>query len=146
MARDPTAKLLSQFFYARSTLGGAYGDWHRCVTFGEYVESRRARHNHQYGQMVTGNRKGACGNDAEKPLARPQHRATIAMLCAGVLVVVLGIMTLALAQHRRALGDRGTDEAESSSALGGAARRLLAQSSFQSFRCERQAPQHNRRR
>ena len=83
MARDPTAKLLSQFFYARSTLGGAYGDWHRCVTFGEYVESRRARHNHQYGQMVTGNRKGACGNDAEKPLARPQHRATIAMLCAG---------------------------------------------------------------
>ena len=83
MARDPTAKLLSQFFYARSTLGGAYGDWHRCVTFGEYVESRRARHNHQYGQMVTGNRKGACGNDAEKPLARPQHRATVKMLCAG---------------------------------------------------------------
>ena len=48
---------------------------------------------------------------------------SLAMLCAGVLVVVLGIMTLALAQHRRALGDRGTDEAESSSALGGAARR-----------------------
>ena len=39
MAREPTSKLLSQFFYVRSTLGGDFGTWHRCVTF----EERRGR-------------------------------------------------------------------------------------------------------
>ena len=42
MAREPTSKLMSQFFYVRASLGGDFGTWHRCVTFHEYVESKRA--------------------------------------------------------------------------------------------------------
>ena len=47
---------------------------------------------------------------------------SLAMLCTGVLVVVLGIVTLSLAQHRRALRDRGADEVEPSAALEAASR------------------------
>ena len=47
---------------------------------------------------------------------------SLAMLCTGVLVVVLGIVTLSLAQHRRALRDRGTDEVEPSAPLEAASR------------------------
>lgn len=65
--RKPAAKLLSQFYYARSELRGTFGRWHRCVDFLDYTHSRRARHNHQFAQLMTGQR--GCGVD----LPRPRH-------------------------------------------------------------------------
>ena len=90
MARDPTSKLLSQFFYVRSTLGGDFGTWHRCVSFDEYVRSKRARHNHQFSQLIAGSPKGACGGGAPGAnatlFARPRHEAghvSVETLCPG---------------------------------------------------------------
>ena len=70
-ARDPISKLLSQFYYARSELSGAFGRWHRCFDFGEYVLSRRARHNHQFSQLMTGQQ--GCGL---RELPRPRHEVS----------------------------------------------------------------------
>jgi len=88
MARDPTSKLMSQFFYVRSTLGGDFGTWHRCVTFAEYVKSKRSRHNHQFSQLIAGSRLGACGGGAPGKnvslFARPRHEighVTVESIC-----------------------------------------------------------------
>ena len=78
MAREPTSKLMSQFFYVRASLGGDFGTWHRCVTFHEYVESKRARHNHQFSQLVAGSRLAACDPSHNiSYFKRPRHEAGI---------------------------------------------------------------------
>ena len=78
MARDPTSKLMSQFFYVRASLGGDFGTWHRCVTFEEYVESKRARHNHQFSQLVAGSRLAACDPSHNVSFfKRPRHEAGV---------------------------------------------------------------------
>lgn len=68
--REPGSKLLSQFYYARAALGGSFGRWHRCIDFGEYVESRKARHNHQFSQLIAGH--PGCGTPS---MTAPRHEA-----------------------------------------------------------------------
>ena len=111
MARDPTAKLLSQFFYVRSALSGPFGEWHRCVTFGEYVESRRARHNHQFSQLIAGSRKAACGGGVPGAnvslIPRPRHElghVTVGAMCLGGERVLKERMMQILRQPRLFVG------------------------------------------
>ena len=111
MAREPTSKLMSQFFYVRGTLSGAFGEWHRCVTFGEYVESKRARHNHQFSQLIAGSRKARCGGGApganETLIPRPRHElghVTVDQMCAGGEVTLRERMLQILRQPRLFVG------------------------------------------
>ena len=111
MAREPTSKLMSQFFYVRGTLSGSFGEWHRCVTFGEYVESRRARHNHQFSQLIAGSRKAACGGGVPGAnvslIPRPRHElghVTVGAMCLGGERVLRERMMQILRQPRLFVG------------------------------------------
>lgn len=111
MAREPTSKLLSQFFYARSALGGSFGEWHRCVDFGEYVASKRARHNHQFSQLIAGSRKASCGGGVPGAnvtvFPRPRHEVghvTVESLCTGGEAVLRRRMLEILRQPRLFVG------------------------------------------
>jgi len=103
--REPVSKLLSQFYYVRSSLSGAFGRWHRCFNFEEYIGSRRARHNHQFVQLMT-DQKG-CGPDHKIP--RLRHEAiggsyNIEQLCPGGLAILKKRIIQVLSQPRLFVG------------------------------------------
>lgn len=100
-ARRPLDKLLSQFKYARTELSGSFGKWHRCVDFGEYVASRRARHNHQFSQLFTD--QPACGGLVPK-LRHETGAVNVTHLCPWGLDALHTRIVQVLAQPRLFVG------------------------------------------